>query len=71
MAGEPTPDPVIARRSRRIASLPVGRGHRNGLKREGGERERKTLREERQRGIRRVDEEEETERAVREDGDRS
>lgn len=23
---------MIARRSRRIASLPVGRGHRNGLK---------------------------------------
>lgn len=30
--GEPTLDPVIAHRSWRIASLPVGRGHRNGLK---------------------------------------
>lgn len=39
LAGEPTPDPVIARRSRRIASLPVGRGHRNGLKKREGERE--------------------------------
>lgn len=46
MAGEPSPDPVIARRSRRIASLPVLRGHRNGLKRkEGGEREREIQRE--------------------------
>lgn len=32
---EPTLDPVIAHRSWRIASLPVGRGHRNGLKRVG------------------------------------
>ena len=39
MAGEPTPDPVIARRSQRIASLPVEGGHRNGLKR-GGSKER-------------------------------
>lgn len=32
LAGAPTPDPAIARRSQRIASLPVGSGHRNGLK---------------------------------------
>lgn len=37
LSGEPTPDLVIARRSRRIASPPVGRGHRNGPKKiEGG-----------------------------------
>lgn len=57
---------MIARRSRRIASPPVGRGHRNGLKMEGGGGEQQR---ERERDVRGVDEGEEEERAMTDDGD--